>query len=138
MKSEFIKSVISNKKKDALFNPDLEAQRILCILAASMIPLFWIFHKSVNPNAIDSIIVRLFFSLLFLCIFLASFKIDYAKKNIIYFIEVLYYLLTFWLIYITYLNQFSYAYSFAVAITSFAVTIFEFKRRIHLILYPLI
>jgi len=137
MKSEFIKSVISNKKKDNLFNPDLEAHRILCILAASMIPLFWVFHKSVNPNAIDSIIARLFFSLLFLCIFLASFKIDYAKKNIIYFIEVLYYLLTFWLIYITYLNQFSYAYSFAVAITSFAVTIFEFKRRIHLILYPL-
>lgn len=137
MKSKLVKYIISNKKENDLLNPDLAAHRILCILAVIAIPIFWIFHKSVDFNAIDSITVRLLFSLLFFCIFLASFKIKYVKNNIINFIEVLYYFLTLWLIYITYLNRFSYVYSFAVAITGFSVTIFEFKRRIYLIMYPL-
>jgi diguanylate cyclase (GGDEF)-like protein/PAS domain S-box-containing protein len=136
MKSEVIRAVISHKKNDEFLNKELKTNRILCLLGTILIPAFWIVHKSINPSIIDLLTARLFLSFLFLFVFTASYTSKFIRINIVYFMEVLYYLLSIMLIFFNYLNQFS-DHSIGLIITSFAITLLGIKRRINLILYPL-
>lgn len=135
MKSEILKLVIKDKKNDSLINSNLKSYRILCLIAVILIPAFWLVHKSINADVIDFLSVRLIFSLLFFTVYLVSFISNYAKENIIYFVKFLYYLLTFWLVYLNFLNKFSSHY-IALVVVAFCITLFEFTKPIQLIVYP--
>ena len=136
MKSELLKSIIGNKNNSDSRDTNLNFCRLLCIVGAILIPAFWFVHKLINPDVVDFLTARLLLSLLFISIFTASYINNFIKANIIDFLDLLHYILSFWFVYLNYLNEFS-DHSIALVVTTFGVIVLGLKRRIHLIIYPL-
>lgn len=137
MKNERLESVFSKTENNDFLDTDLKEYRIFCILATIFIPCFWIIHKTINPSVIDYLAVRIILACLYSLVFIGSYISKAFQKNIVYYMETLYYIVTLWLIYLNFLNHFS-DHSIALMIIVFGIIVIGFKRRKNLILYPML
>lgn len=135
MNSKSIKRLISSND-NTFIDKNLRFCRNLCLLGTILIPGFWFIHKSINSNITDFLVLRLIIASLFIIILIGSYINNYIRKNISFFLELLHYLISIWLVYLNFLNQFS-DHSIALIVTTFGTIVLGFKRRIHIVVYPL-
>lgn len=85
--------------------------RFWALTAAFFLPLYGIFLLQFDPTAIDYISHRVLLSTYWLVLFGASFYFSNIKKQIILFSHAGNYIWTSWIIWIVYINSFSFNYS---------------------------
>lgn len=139
MNFDFLELDASTKKSGEALNQDLVYSRIICIAGVLLVPVFGIFHKLNNPTAIDSILVRLIIGLLFFLVFVLSYiNYSYIQKKINFFLDLLYYIVSVWILYLNLLNKFSYDHAMALMMVVFGSIVVGFRKNSHLIWYCII
>lgn len=136
MPSELFKLIFIKKTQKDLLNEEINSYRIVCLIGAFLIPAFWIVHKTTNPNIVDSLEIRIFLSLLFLMVFFSSYINEHTKKNMFIYMECLYYIISFWIIYLNFINKFADYFMVLMGFPLGVMTL-GIKRRFQLIAYPL-
>jgi diguanylate cyclase (GGDEF)-like protein/PAS domain S-box-containing protein len=130
-----VEPIAYNKSDSESINRDVRLYRRLCLVAAILAPLFGIVINFTHPDVPDlSAGERLFSSLIFLFILTLSYTSKFIRKNIIYFMNLLFYIASFEAIYVAYLNNFTADFSMGLLMIIFTVNLC-FKKGSHLALF---
>ncbi|MFQ3548462.1 MAG: EAL domain-containing protein [Armatimonadota bacterium] len=84
---------------------------LLASALAVFYPLYYFLHKTLNPNIIDNLPIRIIVSSSIFVIILLSSRINILKKNYRYIFPAIAYLMSFKVLYLAYINGFSPDYT---------------------------
>jgi len=135
MNFKFLKLNLSDKD-EGLLNQSLASSRLICIAGAILVPVFGTFHKLSNPNVIDFITFRIIIAFIYILILIFSYQENgWLQKNIDYCLQILYYVVSIFILYLDLLNGFSYDHSIALMMVILGSMVVGFRKNSHLVTY---
>lgn len=124
MSHAFFDALAVFRPSEAGFSRELKAQiqihRLLSLLGAILVPLFGPLYAVANPEAIDPAWARLGIALLFVLLFVASYRAKTLRRHYVEATRVLLYVLMGWFAIVTVINGFAGNYALGLLLV-FAV-----------------